>query len=49
MEEDQARSGQLLNAEQVEFFAELAVVAFLGFFELVRYSSRSFLVKNAVP
>ncbi len=34
MEEDQARAGQFLNAEQVEFLAQLAVVALLGLFEL---------------
>src|ERR1039458_1883038 len=34
MEEDQARSGEVLDAEEVELFAELAVVALLGFFEL---------------
>ena len=33
MEEDQARAGELLNAEQIEFLAELAVVALLGLFE----------------
>ena len=34
MEEDQARPGQLLDAEQVELLAQLAMVALLGFFEL---------------
>ena len=34
MEEDQARAGQFLNAEQIEFLAQLAMVALLGFFEL---------------
>ena len=34
MEEDQAGAGQFLNAEQVQFLAQLAVVAFLGLFDL---------------
>ena len=35
MEEDQPRAGQFLDAEQVEFLAELAVVALLGLFDLL--------------
>ena len=34
MKEDQPGTGQLLDAEQVKFLAELPVIAFLGFFEL---------------
>jgi len=33
--EDQAGSGKLLDAEQVQFLAELAMVALLGLFEAV--------------
>ena len=36
MEEDQARAGEFLDAEEVEFLAELAVVALLGLFELLQ-------------
>ena len=36
MEEDQARAGEFLDAEQVELLAELAMVALLGFFELLQ-------------
>ena len=35
MEEDQARAGEFLNAEEVELLAELAMVALLGLFELL--------------
>ncbi len=35
MEEDQARAGQFLNAEQVQLFAQFAVVALLGLFQLL--------------
>ena len=35
MEEDKSRPGQLLNAEQVEILAELAMVALLGFLDLL--------------
>ena len=50
MEENQPRPGQLLDAEQVQFLAQLAMVALLGLFQLVQmYSSRSFFEKNAVP
>ena len=34
VEEDQPGSGEFLDAEQVEFLAQLAVVALLGFLEL---------------
>ena len=34
MEEDQPRPGEFLDAEQIQFLAQLAVVALLGFFEL---------------
>ncbi len=33
MEEDQTRPGEFLNAEEIEFLAELPVVAFLRFFQ----------------
>ena len=36
MPEDQPRAGFFLNAEEVEFLAELAMVAALGFFQLVQ-------------
>ena len=49
MEKDQAGTGELLNAEQVELFAQLAVVALLGFFDLLEVRFRSFAEKNAVP
>ena len=35
MEEDQAGAGEFLNAEEIELFADFAVVALLCFFELV--------------
>ncbi len=35
MPEDQAGPGLVLDAEQFEFLAELAMVAALGFFKLV--------------
>jgi hypothetical protein len=36
VEEDQARPGQILNAEQVQLRTELAVVALLRLFDLVQ-------------
>src|SRR4051812_179202 len=33
MEEDQAGSGEFLDAEEVKFLAELAMIALLGLFE----------------
>ena len=36
MEKDQPRPGKLLNAEEIEFLAELAVIALLGLFEFVQ-------------
>src|SRR4029077_18703737 len=46
MKEDQALSGELLDAEQIEFLAELAVVAFLGFFELMKIRVEFLLVEE---
>src|SRR5260370_15364798 len=36
MEEDQARAGQLLDAEQVQLLAQLAMVALLGFLQALQ-------------
>ncbi len=47
MPEDQARAGFVLNAEEVEFLAELAMVAALGFFELVQIFVEFLLLDEA--
>ena len=49
VEENQPRTGQLLDAEQIELLAQLAMVALLGFFELGEVLVELLLVKNAVP
>ncbi len=46
MEEDQAGPGQLLNAEKIQLFAQLAMVALLGFFELVEVLVQIFLAEE---
>ena len=46
MEEDQARPGQLLDAEQVQFLAQLAVVALLGFFQLIEVGIQVLLAEE---
>ena len=43
MPENQAGSGFVLNAEKIEFLAELAMVAALGFLELVQIFVEFFL------
>ncbi len=43
MPEDEAGAGELLNGEQVELLAEQAMVALLGFFELVEVVVEVFL------
>ena len=43
MPEDEAGAGELLNGEQVELLAEQAMVALLGFFELVEVVVELFL------
>jgi len=48
MEEDQAGAGEFLNAEQVELFADLAVVALLRFFEPREIVVEIFLVNQTV-
>ena len=44
MPEIQAGARCLLNAEQIEFLAELAVVAPLGFFDFVEVFVEAFLL-----
>jgi hypothetical protein len=44
MPENQARAGFFLNAEKIEFLAQLAVIAALGFFELVEIFVEVFLL-----
>jgi hypothetical protein len=39
----------LVDVEQVQFAAQLAVVALLGLFQHVRYCCRSSLLAQAVP
>ena len=47
MPENQARAGFVLNAEKIEFRAELAMIAALGFFELVQIFVELFLLDEA--
>ena len=47
MPEDQAGAGFVLNAEKIEFLAELAMVAALGFLELVQIFVEFFLLDEA--
>ena len=49
MEEDQSRPGQLLDAEQVQLLAQLAMVAFLGLFELGQMLVQFFLREKCRP
>ena len=45
MPENQARTGFVLNAEKIEFLAQLAMIAALGFFEFVQILIEFFLVE----
>ena len=49
MPEDQPGPGQFLDAEQIELLAQLAMVALLGFFQLLQVLVQIFLREEAVP
>jgi hypothetical protein len=47
MPENQARAGFVLNAEKIEFLAQLAMIAALGFFQLVEIFVEFLLLHEA--
>src|ERR1044071_3946411 len=49
MEEDEAGSGQFLDAEQVKLFAELAMVALLGLLDLLDVLFEVFRAEEGGP